>query len=83
MMYTKGIGLFFGLSAEVFAFELRAFRKPLIVSSSLYLLSVNLNLSGDASTLSGSSFVQIVENEIHDSFYESSEYLPGVARCSI
>ena len=72
MMYTKGIGLFFGLSAEVFAFELRAFRKPLIVSSSLYFLSVKSDLSRDVSGLSGSNFVRSLE--IHGSFYEFLEY---------
>ena len=73
VMYTKGGCLFFGLSAmNSLRSNLRASRKPRLISSSLYLLSVNLNLSGDGCRLSGSSFVQIVL--IHGSFYESVEY---------
>ena len=56
-------------------------RKPRLISSSLHPLSVNLNLSRNASRLSWSSFVRILE--IHGSFCESMEYLVGVVRCSI
>ena len=68
-MYTKGGCLFFGLSAmNSFRSNLRASRKPRLISSSLYTLSIKSNLSRDASRLSGSNFVRILE--IHGSFYE-------------
>ena len=74
--------MFFGLSAmSSLRSNLRAFRKPRLIFSSLYPLSVNLNLSRDASRLSGSNFVRILE--IHGSFYESLVYRVGVVRCSI
>ena len=66
----QGVCLFFGLSAmSTLRSDLRASRKPRLISSSLYPLSVKWILSRDASMLSGSTFVWILE--IQGSFYES------------
>ena len=73
VMYTNGICLFFGLSAiSSLRSNLKASRKLRLISSSLYPLSADLNLSRDASMLSGYSFARILE--IHGSFYECREY---------
>ena len=70
MNCTKGVCLFFGLSAmSSLRSNLRAFRKPHLIFSCLCTLSVKSNLSRDVSRLSGSNFVRILE--IHGSFYES------------
>ena len=74
-MYTKGVGLFFGLSAmSSLRSNLRASRELPLISSGLYPLSLNLglNLSRDAFRFSWSNFVGIIE--IHGSFHESVEY---------
>ena len=69
----QGVCSFFGLSAvSSLRSNLRTSRKPRLISSSLCPLSVKLNLSRDASRLSGFNFVRILE--IHVSFYESFEY---------
>ena len=78
MNCTKGVCLFCDLSAmSSLRSNLRAFRKPRLIFSSLYPLPVNLNLSRDASRLSGSNFVRILE--IHCSIYESVEHRVRVA----
>ena len=61
--------------------NLRACTQLRLISSSLCPLSVNLNLSRDASRSSWSNFVRIFE--IRDSFYESGQYWVGVASCSV
>ena len=49
--------MFFGFSAmSSLCSSLRVSRKLRLISSNLYLLSINVNLSRDASRLSGSSF---------------------------
>ena len=75
MKYTKGICLVFGLCVmSSLHLNLRASGKLCLIFSGLYPLSfsVNLNLSRDASRLSGTNFVQILGT--HGSIYESVEY---------